>query len=354
MTIQQKLILASFFIVSNLTAQEAKLENLLTNNASIGLGIGAISNASNTSDMGTSFSINYTKQINYHTALQGGFISGCLPDSKDENSFYGLTANSIINLPNLSVNSKLKLYLSLGAKLLNTKKEGKAIIPNYGGGLKYIIQDNIDLDLSGTVNPLSYPSDKIAAHITAGVSINYHFTKKEESVEWNNPLDAIYQDIADLKTKIDSVSANNNSTKELNPIQTEITNLKAEISNNKNNLKNIYTITKSNLYEIEHLNKEIVNLKATDNQSPLFIEPVIEEKIKKKSYHLIAGCFSSKQNADNLVQKLQSEGFKSSVIGQNEKGLFRVSFDSFSSRELALTQMQNIKTSGRSTWLLKQ
>jgi cell division septation protein DedD len=83
-------------------------------------------------------------------------------------------------------------------------------------------------------------------------------------------------------------------------------------------------------------------------------EAIAETKIATKHFHLVAGCFSSKLNADNLVQKLQSEGFKSSVIGQNEKGLFRVSFDSFSSRELALAQMQNIKTSGRSTWLLKQ
>jgi len=83
-------------------------------------------------------------------------------------------------------------------------------------------------------------------------------------------------------------------------------------------------------------------------------EAIAETKITAKHFHLVAGCFSSKQNADNLVQKLQSEGFKSSVIGQNEKGLFRVSFDSFSSRELALAQMQSIKTSGRSTWLLKQ
>ena len=30
------------------------------------------------------------------------------------------------------------------------------------------------------------------------------FNTIEESVEWNNPLDVIYEDLADLKTKIDS------------------------------------------------------------------------------------------------------------------------------------------------------
>jgi len=83
-------------------------------------------------------------------------------------------------------------------------------------------------------------------------------------------------------------------------------------------------------------------------------EAIAETKITTKHFHLVAGCFSSKLNAENLVQKLQSEGYESLIIGQNPKGLFRVAFQSFSNRELALAQMQNIKTSGKSTWLLKQ
>ena len=34
-----------------------------------------------------------------------------------------------------------------------------------------------------------------------GLGINYRFNSMEESVEWNNPLDVIYDDLADLKTK---------------------------------------------------------------------------------------------------------------------------------------------------------
>ena len=83
-------------------------------------------------------------------------------------------------------------------------------------------------------------------------------------------------------------------------------------------------------------------------------KPIAEIKIAARQFHLVAGCFSSQLNAENLVHKLQSEGFESSVIGQNANGLFRVAFQSFSSRELALSQMQSIKASGRSTWLLKQ
>ena len=84
------------------------------------------------------------------------------------------------------------------------------------------------------------------------------------------------------------------------------------------------------------------------------IVKVLETKITQIQYHLVAGCFSSEANAQNLVNKLKSDGFESSVIGQNTKGLFRVAFQSFENKEEALTQMQKLKASSKSTWLLKQ
>jgi hypothetical protein len=42
------------------------------------------------------------------------------------------------------------------------------------------------------------------------------------------------------------------------------------------------------------------------------------------------------------------------VIGQNENGLFRVAFQSYVSRELAVLEMKKLKDSGKSTWLLKK
>jgi len=84
------------------------------------------------------------------------------------------------------------------------------------------------------------------------------------------------------------------------------------------------------------------------------IVEVLETKIIQTNFHLVAGCFSSETNAQNLVDKLKSEGFDSSMIGQNAKGLFRVAFQSFGNKEEALTQLHNLKASGKPTWLLKQ
>ena len=106
--------------------------------------------------------------------------------------------------------------------------------------------------------------------------------------------------------------------------------------------------------EIVKTSTPLKEISETPKAETEITKPIAKIKIATKSFHLVAGCFSSELNAKNLVHKLQSEGFESSVIGQNANGLFRVAFESFSSRKLALSKMQNIKASGKSTWLLKQ
>ena len=75
--------------------------------------------------------------------------------------------------------------------------------------------------------------------------------------------------------------------------------------------------------------------------------PSVKTKLNSKSFHLVAGCFSSKFNAINLVERLKTEGFEASIIGQNNNGLFRVAFHSFVSRELAVAEMKKLKDSGK-------
>ena len=82
--------------------------------------------------------------------------------------------------------------------------------------------------------------------------------------------------------------------------------------------------------------------------------PNVKTTLISKPFHLVAGCFSSKLNANNLVTQLKTEGFEASMIGQNENGLFRVAFQSYFSRELAVSEMKKLKDSGKSTWLLKK
>lgn len=90
------------------------------------------------------------------------------------------------------------------------------------------------------------------------------------------------------------------------------------------------------------------------------IEPITaailvdESKETQLKFHLIAGCFASELNAQNLVKNLITKGYKSTIIGQNNTGLYRVAFQSFAKKEAALTEMLQLKEIGKSTWLLAQ
>jgi hypothetical protein len=72
-----------------------------------------------------------------------------------------------------------------------------------------------------------------------------------------------------------------------------------------------------------------------------------------KNFHLVAGAFREPQNADKRVNQLKRKGFKARMIGVNKYGLHNVAFESFATREEALTALFNLKASGYETaWLL--
>lgn len=63
----------------------------------------------------------------------------------------------------------------------------------------------------------------------------------------------------------------------------------------------------------------------------------------KNTFYIVGGAFGLLSNAENLVAKLNAEGFNSSIIGKNEKGLYLVSYESFGTKKSALTQLAQIK-----------
>jgi outer membrane protein OmpA-like peptidoglycan-associated protein len=207
----KKTLLASLFVASGAFAQDGGLKGLLTDDASVGAAVGALTYVSADSDMELAYGVNYTKSLSSVISVQAGYLSGGLSSSKDEMTFTAITAKGLINISNLSVGScsSAKLYLSGGASLMSIEDDGSAIVPNAGGGLKYAINDkyqNIDLDLSATLGAGTLTDDNIRAHMMFALGLNYRFVSKEESVEWNNPLDAMYGDIATVKTELEGLS----------------------------------------------------------------------------------------------------------------------------------------------------
>jgi len=203
----KNLALASLFVTTSAFAQDGGLKGLVLDNASIGVDVGAFRYVSADRNLDVAFGLNYTKQINSVFALQAGVLNGALSNEAEELAFNALTLKGLINITNLSVGSspKAKLYLSGGVNVL-LFDDGNAVIPTLGAGIKYALYNNIDLDLSAAFGSTPLTSDLINTHLITNIGVNYKFTKKDVAIEWNNPLDAMYGDIATVKTEIEGLS----------------------------------------------------------------------------------------------------------------------------------------------------
>ncbi len=72
-------------------------------------------------------------------------------------------------------------------------------------------------------------------------------------------------------------------------------------------------------------------------------------------YHIVCGAFSHKDLAVRLLKKLESDGFKSYIAGQNASGLYRVSLGNFTNRSKAVAQLRWYQTNhNNEAWLLKE
>ena len=70
-------------------------------------------------------------------------------------------------------------------------------------------------------------------------------------------------------------------------------------------------------------------------------------------FHVIAGCFSIKSNAENLVKDLIESGFNAEIIDKN-KGLYRVGAGFYSNESDAEKALSQFKSQGKSGWILKR
>ena len=114
-----------------------------------------------------------------------------------------------------------------------------------------------------------------------------------------------------------------------------------------------------------HLNTEGSNTlvkKEKVKKSPRSLEEILANSKNTKSeevanvvnaskYHLVVGCFSNLNNAQRLVSMLNDQGHSSKIIGQNNRGLHMVAFDSYASKSDAKRDQKVLSTEGVSTWI---
>jgi len=73
---------------------------------------------------------------------------------------------------------------------------------------------------------------------------------------------------------------------------------------------------------------------------------------KNARFHIIAGCFSEKKNANKMVKQLKNKGFDAWIVGQR-KGLWTVSYNSFTTKKQALDALVSAKSDNSKAWLLE-
>lgn len=87
-------------------------------------------------------------------------------------------------------------------------------------------------------------------------------------------------------------------------------------------------------------------------KSPRTLQEILaSSKRTNLKYHLIAGCFSTIDNANRLVTQLSRKGYPSEIIAKNDKGLYMVSYLTYTSEAAALESLQDLKDEGKSTWI---
>ena len=86
--------------------------------------------------------------------------------------------------------------------------------------------------------------------------------------------------------------------------------------------------------------------------------PTIELNVVKKQakpYHVVAGAFQIRENAEKKVNQLKKQGYNASIIGVNKWGLTEVVFNSFADRNDAINNLYKIQaTVSKDAWLLER
>lgn len=106
-------------------------------------------------------------------------------------------------------------------------------------------------------------------------------------------------------------------------------------------------IEQATFFDTAPLELPALNLQAITNSS--------NEKESSAQYHIVAGAFKVKQNADKKINQLKAKGFNASYIGVNKFGFHVVSFDSFSEVDKALAYLRTVKrTESSDAWLYQE
>jgi hypothetical protein len=124
------------------------------------------------------------------------------------------------------------------------------------------------------------------------------------------------------------------------------------------NIENIY-VQMANLnpfsMETENIDLEKNKIVATLNPLENIISDTHDKNIKdkiiiRKTHYIIAGAFSVEDNAKKLMIRLNKWNYNSTII--SNENIMRVSYNSFTTKDQALTSLKNIRKENPDAWIL--
>ena len=181
--------------------------------------------------------------------------------------------------------------------------------------------------------------------ITAGV----YYDEISDYMGWNEFADQ--KEIAQNDTDLtDESSASESEANVMSDDQKEVDDEAVDNNQDKNNQEN--TVADGST-ETETIDTEKVN---TANVETEKVEPETTSSYSSNtssgSYHLIAGGFREKSNAEDLVSELSGKGLNAQIIGRIN-GLHYVSAKSYTSLQSAKQDINNIRSQVPGAWIYK-
>jgi len=121
--------------------------------------------------------------------------------------------------------------------------------------------------------------------------------------------------------------------------------------------KKDYVADANGIASLELDNNKTIAVKAFETSSAETSVPThnttVASSHSRKNFEVVLGCFSILNNAHKMVTQFTHKQIKASVAEQNEKGLYVVSSGSFNTKEEALVQLAEIKSSYPNAWIKK-
>lgn len=116
-----------------------------------------------------------------------------------------------------------------------------------------------------------------------------------------------------------------------------------------------------NLEKIEQMQQKAATAAAiTSDATPAENKVTTPNKVAASNtassgkFHVIAGCFGVKANANKMVKQLQNQGYPAQIVGKSKSGLHRVTYGSYHTRVDALKALAKAKLEhNNNAWLAK-